>query len=196
MLIVLRFAGVAGQSFGPEVIVKRTDEVFEHGKHCLHPHSEAIQLNRRHRRYLQIVRHQDDGTATGQCKDETNAPTSGFPKEIECQVRHVFEGAIALTWGVLKEMLMIKDLVEFDFVAVESWPTWAGMVGALSREVGHIVLFSSYNQGDQRCLACHGPDRAGQLKDRSDGEKRIQHEEATLALIESKVQCHVDQAHR
>jgi hypothetical protein len=98
--------------------MKRADELFEHGKHGLHPHAEAIQLNRRHRLHLQIITHQDDRTAAGQSKDEADELTRGFPQQIDRQERHVFEGAIDLTTGGLKEMQMVEDLVELDFVAV------------------------------------------------------------------------------
>ena len=147
MLIFLRFAGVARQSFRPEAVAKRANEMFEHGKQGLHPYSEAIQLNRRHWRHLQITRHQDDGTATGQRKDKADEAAGRFPQEIESQVRHVFEGAIDLAGCALKEMQVVEDLVEFDFVAVGSRPAWAGMARAL------ITLVEAPSFSRKFCMA-------------------------------------------
>src|SRR5215469_17889114 len=41
-LIFPRFSRVSRQPFGPEVIAKRAEEMFEHGKQGLHPHWDAI----------------------------------------------------------------------------------------------------------------------------------------------------------
>jgi hypothetical protein len=43
---------------------------------------------------------------------------------------------------VLKEMQVVEDLVEADFVAIFSCPTRAGSVRAFRREVGNIVFLA------------------------------------------------------
>src|SRR3989442_492127 len=95
---------------------------------------------RRHRRHLQITTHQDDGSATGQRKDEADELPRGFPQQIDGEVRHIFDGAIDVTACVLKEIQMVEDFVEFDVVAVFPRAARAGEGRALGREIGHIVF--------------------------------------------------------
>ena len=64
------------------------------------------------------------------------------------------------------------------------------------RLIGHIGLLDSCHDGKERLFEAKGPQRRGELKDRSNSEKGVEYEERRRVMAYRKLQGHVHQPHR
>src|SRR6516225_1623948 len=73
--------------------------------------------------------------------------------------------------------------------ASRGWGWWWGWL------IGHLVLLGSCHDVKDRLLEAKRPQRRGELKDRSNSEKGVEHEERRRVMAYRKLQGHVHQPH-